>query len=162
MCAADTRAALLVILDARNTNSEAQAIKTAIHAGSCVAMSDSEVAISNIKDYRTKLGNPYSCFTIPEMGTSEFCASSKIIRSVEFEKKNRTGAYTVAIENDVMIKAICKESGTVLIHKNKGTWTRTSLVFAQELPVPERLAPKNKDLAIRQGCKGADYAPSAQ
>jgi hypothetical protein len=161
-CPSERKSALIATLDAPNSASRQLAIQQAIYGGHCAAAQGASLAISELKNYRTPSGNAYSCFSIPAMGAGEFCAPANMIKSVKWEQKNRSGDYTISIDNAVMIKAICKEGGIVLIQKDKTAWKRMSLVFAQQSPVVEQLVKKNRDAAIRDGCKGADYVPGIE
>jgi hypothetical protein len=154
-------AALETILDAQSTEQRNEAIKRAIYSGACGRVSEASIQIVGVKQKRSPGGANYNCFreldAFDQRDLGPFCAASLFVSSIDAEIKTRTGAYRVTREEETGIKADCIAGGKLIIFKQTRGWERMSLVFPKRLDPPTRKISQDRERALRDGCKGADY-----
>jgi hypothetical protein len=159
-CAYESRSKLEAIADAKSDDALKSAVASAIYSGACATASESQIAVVNVKEFKTGGGNLYYCFYQGDKLDGEaarFCALERHITSIEEEKKKRSGEYNVTGEGAGGLRAECVEGGYVLIFKTGDSLKRMSLVFPKALYPASQPISNDRDREIRLGCRGIDY-----
>lgn len=160
-CPKEHAQALEEVLDSKNQADLETRVKRAIFSGDC-STTNTAYEVVDIRPARTPSGRRYLCFAeVDEANKSKhgpYCATEQAITTISGEIARRSGDYKVAKEEGIGIKAECLEGGFIIVRKTPGNWERMPFLFPLRLEPPIRSIPAERNSALRDGCKGLDYA----
>jgi len=153
--------ALERVVDSTNRSEFEVNMQSAIVAGYCTGSSTS-VPAENVRQFRTNAGREYLCFEAIDEATRSamgvYCSPIGSVATISAEIAKRVGDYKITSEDSRLIKAECTEGGSVVVLKANARWERLPLIFPKALKPATRSIPPDHDSALRNGCKGIDYA----
>jgi hypothetical protein len=172
LCPANKKTTLAKLADAdagKSDKAYEAAVKEAIYTGACSGGGDFYLPIKAPSYLRTKAGNRYACFEqqiVPDddgdvdasAKGETYCTLIQFLTSVQDEFEARSGGYDLVQDDEFMARAKCREGGTVMLYKGDQTWTRTSTIFPLPRAEAGREVAADLPKALRDGCRGADYA----
>jgi hypothetical protein len=158
VCDAKFKEAVIEVAEANDDRSLKRAIVSAVTSGKCNHSGiDVPALIDKVSTTKTPRGALYYCYVM--RGESDRrCSHAEAITTVAQLQTDRTGDFSVVVDNDKLLVAQCAEGGRVYIEKG-AQWRRMSAVFfsgIDESPV-ERKVDQDKERAVSEGCRGLDF-----
>jgi hypothetical protein len=166
-CPQDFAKTLETILSA-TTEADAERLQAqAVQIGHCTKGKGlvGPIGITDVVEFNGSNRKPYSCYkTLDNDGkvyATIYCSPSVFVRSITQDIGKRTGNFSMIEDSPRLVRATCAEGGEVMLGRandltQKATWNRASLVFPIDLTFSTEIF-KDRDAAIRDGCKGVDY-----
>jgi hypothetical protein len=119
--------------------------------------------LTNVTEKQTPRGNAYICFDIAASEQSlqygPLCSLPHAVTTLRASLLERKGSYKITDKSEFFVAAECSEGGRVVLQKKDGkAWERASYgVFPIKPKKPGVETIQPQQVAIREGCKGADY-----